>query len=124
MVNEPEPGITFHILPVTNTVDNTGGAGPPRSRINEGLKTKPLTHDACPEEFRSWAKCFKAFYTSSLLHNWTVEEQQACLNVCLDLTLETAISLKIDPDTTTIRMTRIVPTRTPIFQDEDIASNF
>ena len=41
-----------------------------------------------------------------MLHNSPMEEQQLYLNMCLDLTLECAISSKIDPDT-------------PIFQDDD-----
>ena len=62
--------------------------------------------DTCPEEFRSWEEHSKAFYASSLLQNGPMEEQQAYLNMCLDLMLETAMSSKIDP-------------HLPIFQDKN-----
>lgn len=77
MVNVPEPEITFHTPPAANAGTNAGGTRP--ARINEGLKPKPLTQDAYPEEFRSWEKCFKAFYGLSILHNGPKEEQQAYL---------------------------------------------
>ena len=91
MTASTEPETTFHVGPSANSnnKDNEGAAQ--RPRINKGLKPKPLRQDASPEEFRSWAKHFKAFYASSL--------QRAYLHMCLDITLETAISSKIKPDT-------------------------
>ena len=72
--------------------------------VNEGLKPKPLAHDATPEEFRSWAKRFRAFLP--------IEEQQAYLYMCLDITLEISLSSKVETDT-------------PIFQDEaDSKANY
>ena len=46
-----------------------------RSLVNEGLKPKPPAFDANPEEFSSWAKCFRAFFALSVLQHGPIEEQ-------------------------------------------------
>ena len=99
----PEPEVTFHAGPMAN---NAADNALQRLRINECQKPNLLAHDATPEEFRSWAKRFKAFCASSMLQHGPIKEQQAYLNMCLDIMLETSFGSKIDPDM-------------PIFQDDE-----
>ena len=103
MLAGPEPEVTFHAGPMAN---NAADNALQRLRINECQKPNLLAHDATPEEFRSWAKRFKAFYASSMLQHGPIKEQQAYLNMCLDIMLETSLGSKIDPDM-------------PIFQDDE-----
>ena len=76
-----------------------GGQPGARVKVNDSLKPKPLTRDNTPAEFRSWCRKFRAFYTTSGLDKYTIEEQQAYLNVCLDVSLETKIRDKVDRTT-------------------------
>ena len=57
-----------------------------RLQVNEGLKPKPLAHNATPEEFRSWAKSFRAFFASSMLQDGPIEEPVSYTHLTLPTT--------------------------------------
>ena len=55
------------------------------------LKPERLTHDASASAFRSWKKCFRAYYDSAQMGSLPCSQQQAYLCNCIDSTLHARI---------------------------------
>ena len=60
------------------------------------LKPERLTHDASASAFRSWKKCFRAYFDSAQMGSLPCSQQQAYLCNCVD----TAPRARIDREAT------------------------
>ncbi len=66
-----------------------------RGKINETLKPPQLTGDFTPVELRAWVKKLRAFWSSSSLDKYSVEEQQAHFRVLVSDKLFIRIEPKV-----------------------------
>ena len=55
------------------------------------LKPEKLTHDSSASTFRSWKKCFKAYFDSAQMGSLPCSQQQAYLCNCIDIVLRARI---------------------------------
>ena len=59
----------------------------PAKASSSELKPERLTHDASASTFRSWKKCYKAYFDSAQMGSLPCSQQQAYLGNCIDSTL-------------------------------------
>ena len=63
----------------------------PAKASSSELKPERLTHDASASTFRSWKKCYKAYFDSAQMGSLPCSQQQAYLGNCIDSTLRARI---------------------------------
>ena len=88
-------------------VNNAQGGA---KRVNEALKPTPLTKESSPEEFRSWVRKFKSYYSTSQMQTLPITDQQSYLFSAISVPLET-------------HLTNIIGDDTPIFGENDEAES-
>ena len=70
---------------------HTQAARPLSKASASELKPERLTHDSSASAFRSWKKCFRAYYDSAQMGSLPCSQQQAYLCNCLDSILRARI---------------------------------
>ena len=66
---------------------------------NKALEPHKLTRENNTVEFKSWYKKFRAWYTSSCMDTASIQEQQACFRMVIDVNLESKLSTEMQEDT-------------------------
>ena len=87
--------VVLHERQVANPVAPAQAAAQaPRTSVKASaseLKPEKLTHDSSASTFRSWKKCFKAYFDSAQMFSLPCTQQQAYLCNCIDIVLRARI---------------------------------
>ena len=70
----------------------------PPARIQEQLRPDKLSHDATPDEYRTWLRMFASFWRANNLGRQPCEDQQAWLLTCIDKRLASRLNSLAETD--------------------------
>ena len=70
-----------------------------RVKPNKALEPHKLTRDNTTVEMKSWSKKFKAWYSSSNMHQASIPEQEADFRMVIDVHLENKLAAQMQEDT-------------------------